>query len=225
MRLKMNQMPIKPINFVLMAALKSNKRAMGIALLFVLVQGQVFSQKSTLDGMFGIHTFKPIVNGNPRINSSFTFNFWMGLKYRKSISPANGLNIGFNYNIISTRLIGLDSPISTFLLMRYLSLPLTTDWKINNTAFSLIFGFEPKIYTSVQRYTSEPYIGTKIGYNDLSGIYSRYGLGLLAGIGYKKGVLNYQLKYSFDPIPFQSYTTTRLFEQKLSFGFTFWPIF
>lgn len=207
-----------------MAALKSSKRAMGIALLFALVHSQVFSQKSSLDGMFGMHTFKPIVNGNSRISSSLTFNFWMGLKYRKSITPMNGLNVGFNYNIVSTRLSGLDSPISTFLLMRYISLPTTVDWKINKTAFSVIVGFEPKLYTSIQRYTSEPYTGTKLNYMQLNGIYSRYGLGMLAGIGYKKGALNYQLKYSFDPIPFQSYTTTRLFEQKLSFGFTFWPI-
>lgn len=190
---------------------------------FLIVSTALSGQNVELDGRFGIHVFRPVVLGPSVYRPKFSHNFWISLNLRKKFSPNSALNFTLSTNGISMRFHGVDSPKTTFLTMNYLGFMVSQEW-ILNKQFSLLAGIEPKVYITGHEYTADPDITRRIQFQTNKGPYNRYSLGLNMGMCYRLGPIKYTLRYSFDPSPFKSYTQYRIFEQKVSFGFTFFPI-
>jgi len=182
------------------------------------------AQQSSLDFQFGINVPKPIVVDGTKLQSKFTHNFFVGVNFRKVVNPQNAFNIGFYTNGINYRFASVDSPQVTFLTMNYLSIPVQWQWMLGSSKFSILAGLEPKMYIRGYENTALPEISNRIKFESKNGIYSRYNLGLRAGVGYRVKQMNYFLQLSGDLFAFKSYKATRIYDNKLMFGFTFLPI-
>jgi hypothetical protein len=196
-----------------------------ILLLALYVATNLSAQNVNVDFQFGIHVPKPYLITETSLQSKWTHNFWMGVNYRKKLNEHAAFHSGLFINGINYRFSSPDSPQTTFLTMTYLSIPFQIEYKLKHPKMGLKAGIEPKYSLSGREYTASPTHTTRINFASADGIYSRYNLALRAGITYRTKETELFLQLCSDHYPVKSYKSTRIFDNKITFGFVMFPIF